>query len=100
MIIENERILMFEKSMNLGWSSQIVIQMCEELRCRAQKVIVCSMGGINTKKLEEIAVKHYDIRDISDKKNFFWNYQKLQSCYARYIHLPTFKDNIWKSEFE
>ena len=78
MIIENERILMFEKSMNLGGSSQIVIQMCEALRCRAQKVIVCSMGGINTKKLEEIAVKHYDIRDISDKKNFFWHYKKIK----------------------
>lgn len=69
MELSSERILMFEKSMNLGGSSQIVLQMCEVLKDKVEKIVVCSMGGVNIEKLNKIGIEHYAIKDISEITN-------------------------------
>lgn len=73
MKLENARILMLEKSMNLGGSSQIVIQMCEVLKKCVDKIVVCSLGGVNISQIEKIGIEHYTIKDISSIKYFVSN---------------------------
>lgn len=62
-------ILMFERTMKLGGSSKVVLQMCEILKPYVKNIVVCSTGGVNVEYLEQIGIKHYIIKDISDLKN-------------------------------
>ena len=66
MNLKKQNVLMFEKTMNLGGSSKIVIQMCEALKPKVNKIVVCSVGGLNTSALDELGIKHYNIPDISN----------------------------------
>lgn len=71
MNLENQNILMIERSMNVGGSSKVVLQLCEILSPYVNKIVVCSVGGVNVGQLEKTNVKHYAIPDICNKADFF-----------------------------
>lgn len=66
MDLNKQNILMFEKTMNLGGSSKVVLQLCKILKPYVNRIIVCSTGGINTQLLDQMGIKHYYIGNISD----------------------------------
>ncbi len=64
--LKKQNILMFEKTMNLGGSSKVVLQLCETLKPHVNNIVVCSSGGINVKGLDKMEIRHYKIGDISN----------------------------------
>lgn len=67
MILENQNILFLTRTMKLGGTENVILQLCEILKDRVNKIIVCSCGGVNIEKLEELSIKHYEIPDIEMK---------------------------------
>lgn len=67
MNLKRQNILLFTRTMEPGGTENVVLQLCEILKPRAQKVIVCSCGGVNERKLKEMGIKHYLIPDITNK---------------------------------
>ena len=67
MDLKKQNILLFTRTMALGGTENVVLQLCEILKPEVNKVIVCSCGGINELKLEEMGIKHIKINDIEDK---------------------------------
>ena len=67
MILKRQNVLMFPRTMGLGGTEGVVLQLCKILQPKVNKIIVCSCGGVNVQKLEEMGVSHYDIPDIENK---------------------------------
>jgi glycosyltransferase involved in cell wall biosynthesis len=55
--------------MGTGGTERVILQLCEYLHSDFN-IIVVSNGGHNIKKIEELGIKHYEIKDI-EKKNPF-----------------------------
>lgn len=53
--------------MQLGGTENVILQLCEILQPKVNKIIVCSCGGVNIKKLNEMRIKHILIDDIENK---------------------------------
>lgn len=68
MILDEQNILFLTRSMKLGGTENVILQLCETLQPKVNKIIVCSCGGVNIKKLSEMGIKHYDIPDLVVKK--------------------------------
>lgn len=62
----SKNILYFTRTMGLGGTENVVLQLCEFMN-RNNKVIVCSCGGINVEKLNQMGIKHYTLPDIENK---------------------------------
>ncbi len=58
---------MFTRSMGLGGTENVVLQLCEILKPHVNKIVVCSCGGVNTEKLADMGIAHYEIPDIENK---------------------------------
>ena len=71
--LQNQNVLLFTRTMGLGGTENVVLQLCEILNPVVNKVVVCSCGGVNEKRLQAMAIKHYTISDIEKKdlKTFF-----------------------------
>ena len=67
MKLKNHNVLFFTRTMKLGGTEHVVLQLCEILQPLVNNVVVCSCGGINTPVLEEMGIKHYKIPDIENK---------------------------------
>lgn len=67
MKLDKLNILFFTRTMKLGGTEKVVLQLCEILKPRVNKIIVCSCGGVNTEVLDRMGIKHYEIPDIEDK---------------------------------
>ena len=65
--LQNQNVLLFTRTMGLGGTENVVLQLCEILKPVVKKVVVCSCGGINEKKLEIMGIQHYTIPDIEQK---------------------------------
>ena len=63
-----QNILFFTRTMELGGTENVILQLCETFKPFVNKIVVCSCGGVNEKKLKELNIKHYTIPDI-EKKN-------------------------------
>ena len=70
MKIDEQNILFLTRTMDLGGTENVILQLCEIFKDRAHKIVVCSSGGLNENKLNFMGIKHYTIPDITDK-NFF-----------------------------
>ncbi|MFR9239397.1 MAG: glycosyltransferase [Clostridium baratii] len=66
-----KNILYFTRTMGLGGTEKVVLQMCEALKDNFDNIIVCSCGGENVEKLVELGIKHYKIGDIENKNPIF-----------------------------
>ncbi len=75
-----QNILFFARTMGLGGTENVVLQLCEIFKPVVNKIVVCSCGGINEKKLEEMGIKHYGIKDIEIKKTevLFHNIKEIK----------------------
>ena len=67
MKLNEQSILFFTRSMHLGGTENVILQMCEILKPCTKKIVVCSCGGLNVSKLEKMGIKHYELPDIDNK---------------------------------
>ena len=67
MKLQNQKILFIVRTMGLGGTENVVLQLCEILSDKVSKIVVCSSGGVHEKKLHEMGIKHYAIPDIASK---------------------------------
>ena len=67
MELSNQNILFFTRTMTLGGTENVVLQLCEILKPSVHKVVVCSCGGVHTEKLDNMGIRPYKIPDIERK---------------------------------
>lgn len=67
MNLKQQNILFITRTMKVGGTENVILQLCEILKPLTNKIIVCSCGGINVKKLDKMGIKHYQIPDITHK---------------------------------
>ena len=65
--MKEKNILYFTRTMGLGGTEKVILQLCNSLNKEFNKIIVCSNGGIHEKRLNELNIKHYKIDDIENK---------------------------------
>jgi len=70
MELEKQNILFLTRTMKLGGTENVILQLCEIFQPRVNKIIVCSCGGVNVIKLDAMGIKHYTIPDIAKKRVF------------------------------
>ena len=76
MNLQNQNILFIVRTMGLGGTENVVLQLCEILSKKVNMIAVCSSGGVHEEKLQEMGIKHYMIPDIASKKPM----DMLKSC--------------------
>lgn len=67
MNLKEQNILFFTRTMKLGGTENVVLQLCEIFKPLVNSIVVCSCGGVNVDKLNEMDIKHYLIPDIENK---------------------------------
>lgn len=67
MNLKQQNIMFLTRTMALGGTENVILQLCEILKNEVNNIIVCSCGGINVNKLNEIGIRHYEIIDIENK---------------------------------
>lgn len=67
MDLKKQNILFFSRSMQLGGTENVILQLCEILGPHVGKIVVCSRGGVNVEKLTAMGIRHIQIPDISQK---------------------------------
>lgn len=67
MDLSKQNILFFPRTMSLGGTENVVLQLCEIFKPLVNNVVVCSCGGENVRRLNEMNIRHYTIPDIEDK---------------------------------
>ena len=65
--LSKQNILFFTRTMELGGTENVILQLCETFKPFVNNIVVCSCGGVNEKKLKELNIKHYTIPDIENK---------------------------------
>lgn len=80
MKLQDQNILFIVRTMGLGGTENVVLQLCEILSGKVNKIVVCSCGGIHEKELQEMGIKHYMIPDIASKNfaNILKSYQTIK----------------------
>lgn len=61
-------ILFIVRTMGIGGTENVVLQLCETLSGYVNKIVVCSTGGAHENELKEMGIKHYKIPDVAGKK--------------------------------
>ena len=67
MDLSKQNILFFPRTMGLGGTENVVLQLCGIFKPLVNNIIVCSCGGENVGRLEKMGIQHYTIPDIEDK---------------------------------
>lgn len=67
MQLEQQNILFFTRTMEVGGTEQIVLQLCRIFQDKVNKIVVCSCGGSFTARLEEMHIRHYTLPDITKR---------------------------------
>lgn len=67
MDLKDQNILFFTRTMKLGGTENVVLQLCDIFKDKVNKIVVCSCGGVNVEKLNAMNIKHYEIPDIDNK---------------------------------
>lgn len=63
----SKNILYFTRTMGLGGTEKVILQLCQNNKINFDNIIVCSCGGAYEKELENMNIKHYTISDIENK---------------------------------
>ena len=81
MKLRDQNILFIVRTMGLGGTENVVLQLCEMLFDKVNKIVVCSLGGIHVKTLQEMKIKHYVIPDVASKcpVDVFETYRLIKS---------------------
>ena len=64
---EKKNVLFIVRTMGLGGTENVVLQLCEILSAKVNKIVVCSSGGVHEKVLQEMGIKHYMLPDMASK---------------------------------
>lgn len=83
MELKEQNILFFTRTMKLGGTENVVLQLCDIFKDKVNKIIVCSCGGVNVDKLDAMGIKHYMIPDIENKS--IGNIKKTLSVVNRIV---------------
>lgn len=67
MNLSRQNILFLTRTMKLGGTENVILQLCEIFKPYANKIVVCSCGGVNVEKLNKMGITHYEISDITAK---------------------------------
>ena len=67
MNLQEQNIQLFTRTMKLGGTENVVLQLCEIFKPCVNKIVVCSCGGVNVEKLTAMGIKHIQINDIEEK---------------------------------
>lgn len=67
MLLQEQNVLLFSCTMDIGGTENVVLQICKVLKNRVQKIVFCSCGGAYVGRLKEMGIRHYDIPDIENK---------------------------------
>ena len=67
MNLREQNILFLTRTMGLGGTENVVLQLCEIFRPVVNKIVVCSCGGVNVEALSQMGIKHYQIPDMTEK---------------------------------
>ena len=78
MKLKDQNILFIVRTMGLGGTENVVLQLCEILSEKVNKIVICSSGGVHEEKLEKYGIKHYTIPDIASKRP-----KDMLGCYKR-----------------
>ena len=65
MILKDANIMMFSRTMELGGTSNVMLQIIEALSENVNKIIVCSSGGQMVTSLQNMGIIYYEIGGIS-----------------------------------
>ena len=65
--LKEQNVLFFTRTMQLGGTENVILQLCEILQPLVNKIVVCSCGGVNIDKLNAMGIVHYNIPDIEIK---------------------------------
>lgn len=76
--MKDKNVLFIVRTMGLGGTENVVLQLCEILSGKVNKIVVCSSCGVHEKKLQEMGIKHYLIPDIASKNPM----DMLKSCHS------------------
>ena len=81
MDLGTQNILFLTRTMKLGGTENVILQLCEIFKPIVNNIVVCSCGGVNVEKLNELGIKHYLIPDIQGKTplNMMWTLQNVRS---------------------
>lgn len=63
----NKNILYFTRTMDIGGTEKVIMQLCRYFNKELNKIVVCSSGGVHETELAKLGIKHYKINDIEDK---------------------------------
>lgn len=62
-----KNILYLSKTMGVGGTEKVVLQLCDGLKEEFEKIVVVSSGGVHEKWLNEQKIKHYRIESFDNK---------------------------------
>ena len=83
MRLQDQNVLFFSRTMELGGTESVILQLCEIFKPLVNKIIVCSCGGVNEDKLRAMGIKHYTVPDIERKSPNTLLY--VQKCLKRIV---------------
>lgn len=63
----DQNILFIVRTMGLGGTENVVLQLCEILTGKVNKIVVCSTGGVHEVLLKKMGIVHYTIPDVASK---------------------------------
>lgn len=66
-MLEKYNILFLTKTMDIGGTERVVLQLCKNFKDKFGKIVVCSAGGIYEKDLNAMNITHYRIPDFDAK---------------------------------
>lgn len=64
MDLKKQNVLLLVKTMHIGGAEKVVLQLCEILKNRVNKIVVCSSGGVCVSQLDKLKIMHYEIPDF------------------------------------
>ncbi len=67
MNLKEQNIMFLTRTMGLGGTENVVLQLCKILKPKVKNIVVCSCGGVNVQRLKEMGICHYDIPDMENK---------------------------------
>lgn len=65
--MKDKRILYLTRTMGLGGTEKVILQLCRSFNQKFDRIVVCSNGGIHESELERLGINHYTIDDIENK---------------------------------
>lgn len=69
MELEKQNILFIGRAPIQGGTENVILQLCEILKPRVNKIVVCAGSGFDRKALSDLKIKYYRLPDI-EKKDF------------------------------